>query len=104
MILCDRNFDLDAQGRLTGNQLYKTVLYTMEPEVQETSFSGPFTSVNGVIWPYAEVEPTWYRLRLANVANVRPYNLRLRFEDGTPVPAGVVKLVGTDGGKSYVTR
>ncbi|ONI75167.1 hypothetical protein ALI144C_41215 [Actinosynnema sp. ALI-1.44] len=98
LVLCDRNFDLDAQGKLTGDQLYKTVLYTMDPEIQATSFSGPFTSVNGVIWPYADVEPTWYRLRLANVANVRPYNLQLQFEDGKPVPAGVIKLVGTDGG------
>jgi len=98
LVLCDRNFDLDAAGKLTGTQLYKTVMYTMEPELQATSFSGPFTTVNGIIWPHLDVEPRWYRLRIANVSNVRPYVLRLTFSDGTPVPAGVVKLVGTDGG------
>jgi FtsP/CotA-like multicopper oxidase with cupredoxin domain len=25
------------------------------------AFTGPFTTVNGVIWPYHKVEPRWYR-------------------------------------------
>lgn len=98
LVLCDRNFDLDADGGLTGTQLYKTVLYATEPELQATSFSGPFTTVNGVIWPHHEVEPRWYRLRLANVSNVRPYQLSFTLEDGSPAPAGMVRLIGTDGG------
>ncbi|GAB3440156.1 multicopper oxidase family protein [Actinophytocola sediminis] len=98
LVLCDRNFDLDANGELTGTQLYKTVMYTTEPELQATSFSGPFTTVNGVIWPHHDVEPRWYRLRIANVSNVRPYQLSLTLEDGSPVPAAMVRLIGTDGG------
>ncbi|MFC0531306.1 multicopper oxidase family protein [Phytohabitans kaempferiae] len=98
LLLCDRNFDLDASGRLTGTQLYKTVMYATEPELQATSFSGPFTTVNGVIWPHLDVEPRWYRFRVANLSNVRPYHLQLTFEDGSPVPADAIHLIGTDGG------
>ncbi len=96
--LCDRNFDLDAAGKLTGIQLYKTVMYATEPELLATSFSGPFTTVNGVIWPHLNVEPRWYRFRIANVSNVRPYHLQLTLSDGSPVPDDAVKLIGTDGG------
>ncbi|MFY1638095.1 multicopper oxidase family protein [Solwaraspora sp. WMMB335] len=98
LLLCDRNFDLDEAGRLTGVQLYKTVLYATEPELQATSFSGPFTTVNGIIWPYLAVEPRWYRFRVLNLSNVRPYHLQLTFEDGSPVPADAIQLIGGDGG------
>ncbi|MEV6345845.1 multicopper oxidase domain-containing protein [Actinoplanes sp. NPDC051851] len=98
LLLCDRNFDLDDAGRLVPVQLYKTVLYATEPELQATSFSGPFTTVNGVIWPHLDVEPRAYRFRIANLSNVRPYHLTLALEDGTPVPEGAIRLIGTDGG------
>ncbi|MDP9795021.1 FtsP/CotA-like multicopper oxidase with cupredoxin domain [Catenuloplanes nepalensis] len=98
LLLCDRNFDLDGAGKLTPFQLYKTVMYATEPELLATSFSGPFTTVNGVIWPHLDVEPRWYRFRVANVSNVRPYHLQLTLEDGTAVPESAIKLIGTDGG------
>src|SRR5438132_6864192 len=57
LLLADRNFDLAADGSLTGELLHKT-----DPDVMEC-FS-PFTTVNGVIWPRVDVEPTTYRFRV----------------------------------------
>ena len=44
LLLTDRNFDVAADGGLTGDLLHKT-----DPEVMECF--GPFTAVNGAIWP-----------------------------------------------------
>src|SRR5713101_3178260 len=57
LLLADRNFDTASDGTLTGELVHKT-----DPDVMEC-FS-PFTTVNGVIWPRADVEPTTYRLVL----------------------------------------
>jgi spore coat protein A len=70
LILADRNFDLDDHGRLTGDLLHKT-----DPEVMEC-FS-PFTTVNGTVWPYLDVEPAMYRFRVLNSSNARTYGLVL---------------------------
>ncbi|GAA3205578.1 hypothetical protein GCM10020256_01020 [Streptomyces thermocoprophilus] len=49
-----------------------------------------------MIWPYLEVEPRWYRFRIANTANSRIYRLML-LADGEPVP-GAFQVIGTDQG------
>jgi len=49
LVLTDRNFDTDPGGAMTGQLLHKT-----DPDVPECF--GPFTRVNGTIWPYIEVE------------------------------------------------
>lgn len=90
LLLQDRNFDVDAAGRLTGRLLHKVEDSTME-------FFGPFTAVNGTVWPYDEVEPRQYRLRLVNGANARTFRLVLLDETGRPVPEAVAQI-GTDGG------
>jgi FtsP/CotA-like multicopper oxidase with cupredoxin domain len=89
LLLADRNFDLDENGRLTGDLLHKT-----DPEVMEC-FS-PFTTVNGAVWPHVDVEPTTYRFRLLNGSNARTYRLVLT-RDGEPDHERITQI-GTEGG------
>ncbi|MGP4111383.1 multicopper oxidase family protein [Streptomyces sp. 4N509B] len=102
LVLTDRNFETDADGRPTGEVLHKVPrLSDPDPESGEPvvtiPFSGPYTLVNGVVWPHLEVEPRWYRFRLLNAANARVFDLALVDEDGELVQ-GVVHQIGSDGG------
>jgi len=45
-------------------------------------FFGPYTLVNGVIWPKMSVQRRRYRLRLLNGSNARTYCLKLVTDDG----------------------
>jgi spore coat protein A len=90
LMIQDRNLESSSDGALTGRLLHKTTDDTME-------FFGPFTTVNGVIWPYAEVEPRQYRLRVLNASNSRTYRLVLLDEHGTNLLDRVTQI-GTDGG------
>lgn len=98
--LADRNLDTDEEGRLTGRLLHKVMVVHNEAGMatQYRGFTGPFTMVNGVIWPYFAVEPRWYRFRLVNGANTRQYQIAFNDEDGKTVPAGTVYQIGTDSG------
>lgn len=103
LLLADRNLDTDddGSGALNGRLLHKTVV--IDPSNAETGkpvtlpFTGPYTTVNGRIWPYADVDAAWYRFRLVNASNARIYDLVLVDEDGAPVP-GVLQQIGSDGG------
>ncbi|MGX1133998.1 FtsP/CotA-like multicopper oxidase with cupredoxin domain [Streptomyces glaucescens] len=101
LLLADRNLDTDEDGRLNGRLLHKTVVVI--PSHPETGkpvslpFTGPYTTVNGRIWPYADVAAAWYRFRLVNASNARIYDLVLVDEDDNPVP-GVMHQIGSDGG------
>jgi FtsP/CotA-like multicopper oxidase with cupredoxin domain len=97
LIITDRNLDVDpATGRLTGQLLYK--IAAGEGGV-DAPFTGPFTLVNGVIWPHSEVEARWYRLRLLNASNARCYALNLiDAEDRAVNLNAVARQIGTDGG------
>ncbi|MFD8392745.1 O-aminophenol oxidase PhsA [Streptomyces sp. NPDC059680] len=101
LLLADRNLDTDEDGRLNGRLLHKTVIVQQRnPETGKPvsiPFTGPYTTVNGRIWPYAEVDAAWYRFRLVNASNARIFELVLIDEDGNPVP-GVVHQIGSDGG------
>jgi o-aminophenol oxidase len=97
LIICDRNLDLDANGDPTGDLLYKQDIIQTEPMVLKLPFSGPFTLVNGVIWPHLEVDARWYRFRMLNSSNFRPYTFELHDEDGAPI-AGALRQIGSDGG------
>jgi FtsP/CotA-like multicopper oxidase with cupredoxin domain len=94
LIICDRNLDTDAQGNLTSQLLYKVIVL---PNGIKIPFLGPFTLVNGVIWPHLKVDACWYRFRVVNASNSRPYRLALRDENGNLV-AGALHQIGTDGG------
>ena len=89
LLLADRNFDVDDAGNLTGDLLHKT-----DPEVMEC-FS-PFTTVNGVVWPHLDVEPTTYRFRLLNGSNARTYRLVLTRDDEPDHER--ISQVGSEGG------
>jgi spore coat protein A len=90
LLIQDRNLETAPDGSLTGRLLHKVEDGTME-------FFGPFTLVNGTIWPHLPVEARQYRLRLLNGSNARIYRLVLLDESGSPVH-GQIKQIGTDGG------
>jgi spore coat protein A len=94
LILSDRNFGLDEVGALTGQSVHKIGM--LGPLRIMRLHAGPCTLVNGVVWPYLEVEPCWYRFRIVNTANSRIYRLML-LANGQPVP-GAFKVIGTDQG------
>src|SRR5437899_4750501 len=89
LLIQDRNFDLDEQGRLTGRLVHKT-----DPEVIEAF--APFTVANGKVWPLLEVRPATYRFRLLNGSNARTYRLVL-LSDGAPALERITQI-GTDHG------
>lgn len=100
VVLADRNFDTDdetADGALTGRMLHK-----VQRGVRETF--APVNLVNGLVWPRCRVSRRVHRLRILNGSNARTYRLhfhsQLDAEDtpGTPLPAGTVQQIGTDGG------
>src|SRR5437762_7135915 len=90
LLLQDRNLDTTPDGSLTGRLLHKIEDGTME-------FVGPFTLINGTIWPYLPVEARQYRLRLLNGSNSRFYRLVLLDEQGK-VALDKISQIGTDGG------
>src|SRR2546430_14527102 len=89
LLLQDRNLETAPDGSLTGRLLHKVEDNTME-------FFGPFTMVNGTIWPHLPVEARQYRLRLLNGSNARIYRLVLLDESGSPVHEQI-KQIWTDG-------
>jgi FtsP/CotA-like multicopper oxidase with cupredoxin domain len=90
LLIQDRNLDASPDGTLTGRLLHKTTDDTVE-------LFGPFTTVNGVIWPYADVEARQYRFRVLNASNSRTYRLVLLDEHGKNLLDRVMQI-GTDGG------
>jgi spore coat protein A len=101
LMLADINFDTDPAGLINGQILVKRVLVgPVTPGVmpQAVSTTGPFTMVNGGVWPYLEVEARTYRFRMVNASVARAYALALLDEKtGKPV-TGAVQVIGTDGG------
>jgi len=89
LLIQDRNFGLDEQGRLTGRLVHKT-----DPEVMEAF--PPFTVVNGKVWPVLDVRPAIYRFRVINGSNARTYRLVL-LRDGAPELERITQI-GTDHG------
>jgi FtsP/CotA-like multicopper oxidase with cupredoxin domain len=102
LMIADRNLDTDDAGNLTGQLLYKVVFFPPPPppasqEPAPLAFTGPFTLVNGVIWPHLDVEARWYRFRVLNAANTRLYRLDLIDEQGRS-QRDAIRQIGTDGG------
>jgi len=92
LLIQDRNLDTRGgpDGDLTGRLLHKVEDNAME-------FFGPVTLVNGKIWPYYEVEPRKYRIRLINGSNARIYRLLLIDEKNQSVNDAIT-MIGSDGG------
>jgi FtsP/CotA-like multicopper oxidase with cupredoxin domain len=89
LLIQDRNFDVDEQGRLTGRLVHKT-----DPDVMEAF--PPFTVVNGKVWPVLDVQPATHRFRVLNGSNARTYRLVL-VRDGVPELERITQI-GTDHG------
>lgn len=69
LVLCDRLFDQDGQLH------YPTSTMGRSPWVSEVY--GDAHLVNGTLYPYFDVEPRRYRLRVVNASNSRFYYLSL---------------------------
>ncbi|MBN3927916.1 multicopper oxidase domain-containing protein [Nostoc sp. NMS4] len=100
LLIQDRNFDTDEAGRLTGDLLHKT-------EEDTAEMFGPYTLVNGTLWPRCSVGAHPMRLRLLNGSNARTYCLRLvevievdgKIKYGEDLTQQVpIYQIGTDGG------
>lgn len=72
----------------------------LPPGVWGPECYGELPVINGVIYPYLEVEPRAYRFRLLNAANARFFNLFLNAAGpGSPFPVlKEFQQIGTDGG------
>lgn len=92
LVIQDRNLDVDDGGRFTGALLHK-----IEVGDGPMEFFGPYSLVNGVIWPKATVEPRLYRLRVLNAANARTFRFSLLDESGRAVH-DCLTLIGCDQG------
>ncbi|MFD1516917.1 multicopper oxidase family protein [Pseudonocardia yunnanensis] len=101
LMLSDINFDTDSKGLINGQILIKRVqlspaMHGAIPAAVGTT--GPFTMVNGVVWPYLQVEARAYRFRMLNASLTRAYTLAVLDEKtGRPV-RHAVRVIGTDGG------
>lgn len=97
LLLQDRT--LDDLGQLVYSPTHEDGLKlpqgTWGPE-----FFGDLPVVNGAIYPYLEVEPRPYRLRILNGANSRFFNVFFNLAKGpTDIPSLVpFHQIGTDGG------
>lgn len=72
LVIQDRNLDLDDDGNFTGALLHKVEVNNGDGPAE---FFGPYTLVNGKIWPRVSVRSTLYRLRVLNGSNARTYRL-----------------------------
>ena len=97
LILQDRT--LNDQGQLVYCPTYEDG-QSLPPGVWGPEFFGQLPVVNGCIYPYLEVEPCWYRLRVLNGANSRFFSLYLNLaKHATDIPSLVpFHQIGTDGG------
>ncbi len=77
LVVMDRTFNQDGSLRY--------------PTEYQGMFFGQHTLVNGVIWPFLDVDRAKYRFRILNAANSRTYTFSM--SDGTPF-----ELIGVDGG------
>jgi spore coat protein A len=94
LMIADRSFAAD--GSLAYPSLDPSL--TMQAGVEAAYVAGVLgdvVTVNGVAWPFAEVDPLRYRLRLLNASNARRYRLAL---DPPPPGGGGLVQIGTDGG------
>ncbi len=89
MAIQDRMFDTNGQLLFPHVGLNPTIHPFWVPE-----FFGDAIVVNGKTWPYFNVEPRRYRLRLLDGSNARFYELNW----GTGVNGPTIWQIGTDGG------
>jgi len=97
LLIQDRNLEV-KDDLLTGRLLHKVeddVGAIPNPDDRTMEFFGPFTLVNGRIWPRCPVERRAYRLRVLNGSNARTYQLVLLDEAGI-VRNNLIRQIGSD--------
>ncbi len=92
LMLQDRSFYEDGRLFYPPEEPYS------DPS-QVSFFLADANLVNGVVWPFLEVEPRKYRFRVLNAANSRTFDLSLEPDaiTGSSDPV-VLHQIGTDGG------
>lgn len=97
LVLHDRT--LDDQGQLVYSPTFEDG-QKLPAGIWAPEFFGDLPVVNGTIYPYLEVEPRCYRLRVLNGANSRFFNLYINLaKHPTDIPSLVpFRQIGTDGG------
>jgi len=97
LILQDRS--LDDKGQLVYSPTMDDAV-PLPPGVWGPMFFGELPVVNGAIYPYLDVEPRSYRLRLLNGSNSRFLNLFFNLAKRvTDIPSlATIHQVGSDGG------
>ena len=97
LIVQDRN--LDDNGQLVYAPTFDDGT-APAPGGWAPEFLGELPVVNGALYPYLEVEPRPYRLRILNSSNARFFNLYLNLAARpTDIPEVVTfQQIGTDGG------
>lgn len=97
----ERSLDLPTGGReipmLIQDRQFNANGTLFYPSAIQNAFFGDKTLVNGVVWPYRNVQRGKYRLRLLNGAQARNYTLRLE-NQSNPQQLIPFHLIGTDGG------
>jgi spore coat protein A len=104
LIIQDRNLETDGDV-LTGRLMHKVETDTSKfiPTSQDAlpqdtaEFFGPFTVVNGSLWPSVRVQPKPYRFRMLNGSNARTYQLFL-VDDSNTIRNELIRQIGTDAG------
>lgn len=99
LIIQDRNFETDGEF-LTARLMHKVETDSDKayPGSSDTAeFFGPFTLVNGSLWPRVEVQAEPYRLRVLNGSNARTYQLFL-VDDTNQIRNDLIRQIGTDAG------
>ena len=90
LVLQDKTFNAD------GSMFYPTQGVTSYHPEWVPEFFGDVAVVNAKIWPYVDVEPRRYRLRIVNGSQSRFYNLQ--FADENSGKALPFTQIGTEGG------
>jgi FtsP/CotA-like multicopper oxidase with cupredoxin domain len=94
LMIFDRMFNTD--GSLSYLNMVNTPGTPYHPKLAP-EFFGNVVLVNGVAWPYLNVEPRKYRFHFLNASNARMYNLRLVNQATGEIWQNVWQI-GSDGG------
>lgn len=96
LIIQDRSFD-------TQGEVYYNLASNPQPNPAVhpfwiPEFIGDTIVVNGKTWPFLNVEPRQYRLRLLNGSNARFYDLTVAMQSGVTLPAQAPRGIITQPG------
>ncbi|KAI5786409.1 Cupredoxin [Peziza echinospora] len=77
------------------DRTYQNNAQLVSPAGEDTSYYGDIIHVNGVPWPYFNVQPRKYRFRLLNASLSRSYKASVQTSSGSKLP---LIVIATDAG------